>query len=195
MKGKIILGFLSIVVVFVLIVGIGLATGYNKLVDYEVNIDAYYAQIEVRLQERHDKIGEIVAAVEGLQEHAETIYNAITAARQAYADAITSGDMDALIAADAAEAIALTDVLVAVEDNPLITATAGYMALIDECSSMESALAVARRDFNEAVADYNAAIRKFPTVLYAGVVGFTGPKEYWKMNDGAEEVPTIDFTN
>jgi LemA protein len=83
--------------------------------------------------------------------------------------------------------------LVAVEDNPLITATSGYNSLIDEISSTESALSVARRDYNLAVADYNAGVRKFPAVLYAGIFGFEREAVYWKMNEGADEVPVIDF--
>ena len=65
--------------------------------------------------------------------------------------------------------------------------------LIDEISSIESSLAVARRDYNEAVQDYNASVRRFPRVLYAGMFGFDKSVEYWKMNDGADEVPVIEF--
>jgi LemA protein len=181
-----ILGFL------VVVIGLMLIFGYNGLVDMDTNIDGKYAQIEVRLQERHDKIGQVLGAVSGLQEHAETIYNAITAARTAYASAQS---MDDLIAADAAEALAFSDLLVVVEDNPNITATGGYYALIDEISSMESALSVARRDYNLAVQDYNAAVRRFPRVLYASLFGFEKEVDYWKMNEGADEVPVIDFND
>lgn len=155
MNKPIVLGMISAIVLIVGILAISLGTGYNRLVTKDEDIASKYSQIEVRLQERHDKIGQLIATVDGLQEHAETIYNAITEARQAYADAIASEDMDALIAADAQEALAITDVLLVVEDNPLITASGGYYTLMDEISSMESALAVARRDFNNAVQEYN----------------------------------------
>lgn len=176
----------------VVVMGIMLMTGYNGLVRLDTNIDGKYAQVENRLQERHDKIGQILAAVNGLQDHAEDIYNAITAARQAYNAAQS---MEDLIAADAAEAIAFTDVLLVVEDNPLITANVGYYALIDEISSMESALSVARRDYNEAVQSYNAAVRTFPRVLYASLFGFEKELDYWKINDGAADVPVIVFND
>lgn len=194
MKKTLLLSVLSVFVVIALSFGIGLIVGYNNLVDLDEDINSKYAQIEVRLQERHDKIGQIVAAVQGLQEHAEAIYDAITSARAAYASAITGTDIQAIIDADAQEAIALTNLLAVVEDNPLITAGTGYYQLIDEISSMESALAVARRDYNNAVQDYNASVRKFPRVLYAGIFGFEKDLPYWKMNDGADEVPEIVFT-
>lgn len=183
----------SIVLLFLLILGIGLISGYNSLVTLDEDISGKYSQIENRLQERHDKIGQIVASVSGLQEHAESIYTQITQARAAYAQAVAANDTEAMIEADALEAIALTNLLVVVEDNPLITANAGYYALIDEISAMESALSVARRDYNEAVQSYNTSVRRFPRVLYASLLGFERNLAYWKMNDGADEVPVIDF--
>lgn len=176
----------------VLLIGIMLIAGYNGLVDMEAETKGAYAQVENRLQERHDKIGQILAAVNGLQDHAEDIYNAITAARAAYNSAET---MEDLIAADAAEALAFTDVLFVVEDNPLITANTGYYALIDEISSMESALSVARRDYNDAVQEYNASVKRFPRVLYASLFGFERELDYWKIDDGATEVPVIEFND
>lgn len=193
MNKTVLYGIIGTFVLFVIIIGISLGVGYNRLVTKDEDINSKYSQIEVRLQERHDKIGQLIATVDGLQEHAETIYNAITEAREAYAEAIAEGDMDALIDADAQAALALTDVLLVVEDNPLITAGSGYTALMDEISSMESALAVARRDYNEAVQEYNTSVRKFPTVIYAGMFGFEKDLTYWKMNDGADEVPEINF--
>jgi LemA protein len=183
----------SIVLIVLLILGIGLITGYNSLVTLDEDISGKYSQIENRLQERHDKIGQIVASVSGLQEHAESIYTQITQARAAYAAAVAANDTEAMIEADALEAIALTNLLVVVEDNPLITANAGYYALIDEISAMESALSVARRDYNEDVQSYNTSVRRFPRVLYASLLGFEREMTYWKMNDGADEVPVIDF--
>lgn len=85
-----------------------------------------------------------------------------------------------MIAADALEALAMTQLLVVIEDNPLITAGAGYQALIDSISSFESALFVARRDYNDAVADYNIMVRKFPKVLYASLFGLIHLKNIGK---------------
>jgi LemA protein len=180
----------GVVIVVLLVLSIGLITGYNGLVDLDENISAKYSQIEVRLQERHDKIPQLVAAVNGLEQYALDVYTAITDARTAYANA---ENMDDLIEADAETADALSRLLVVVEDNPNINVTAAYTGLIDEISSMESALAVARRDYNLAVQEYNAAVRKFPRVLYASLFGFEKELDYWKMNDGADEVPEVNF--
>ncbi len=184
-----ILGLIGLLLILIAIIMI---TTYNNLVDMDEDIHGKYSQIENRLQERSDKINQIVASVSGLQEHAESIYNAITSARQAYQSAQT---MEELIAADAAQALAFSNFLVVVEDNPNITATSAYNELIYEISMMESTLSVARRDYNLSVQDYNASVRRFPRVFFANLFGFEKSYEYWKINDGADEVPAIDFND
>ena len=180
----------AILGVFVLIIGISLIVGYNGLVVLEEDITGKYEQVENRLLERHDKIGLIVQSVEGLQAHELAVYQAIVDARIAYANATT---MDDLINADNLEAIALTNLLVVMENYPDIAAAGGFYMLIDEISSMESALSQARRDYNLAVQDYNVETRKFPKVLYAKLLGFETTYEYWKLNDGEDDLPVIDF--
>lgn len=183
---------LGVIGLLLILIAIIMITTYNNLVDMDEDIHGKYSQIENRLQERSDKINQIVASVSGLQEHAESIYNAITSARQAYQSAQT---MEELIAADAAQALAFSNFLVVVEDNPNITATSAYNELIYEISMMESTLSVARRDYNLSVQDYNASVRRFPRVFFANLFGFEKSYEYWKINDGADEVPAIDFND
>lgn len=179
--------------IIALILIIGTISGYNSLVDADESIAFDQSQIEIRLQERHDKIGMIVDAVTGLQEHEEAIYDMITSARAAYAAAKASDDTAGMIQADALESLALSDLLVAVEDNPALTTTYAYSQLIVEISSIEAALAVARRDYNTSVEVYNASVRRFPKVLYASIFGFAKSYAYWKMNAGADEIPEIIF--
>jgi LemA protein len=179
--------------ILALILVIGTISGYNSLVDADEAIAADQSQIEIRLQERHDKIGLIVDAITGLQEHEETIYDMITSARAAYATAKTNNDTAGMIEADALESLALSNLLVAVEDNPALTTTGAYGQLIVEISSIEAALAVARRDYNNSVESYNASVRRFPKVLYASLFGFTKSYAYWKMNAGADEIPEVVF--
>ena len=188
LKGKSIV--LIVLGVLVFILGLSLVIGYNSLVNLDENISAKYGQIEINLQNRHDKIGQIVQSVQGLQDHELAVYQAIVDARAAYASATTQ---DELIAADALESVSLSNLLVVMENYPSIAAAGSYYMLIDEISSTESSLAVARRDYNTAVQSYNASVRRFPRVLYASFFGFDKSVEYWKMNDGADEVPVIEF--
>lgn len=191
-KNLIVLVALALVFVFVLVIGISMIAGYNDTVKMEETISANKAQVENRLLQRHDKIGLLVPAVEGLQEYALNVYQMITDARTAYANATTQEE---LIAADALESAALTSLLVVIEDNPNLTPSAAYYAYIDEVSAMENSLTVARRDYNESVREYNTKVKKFPRVLYINMFGFEKQYDYWELPNGAGEVPIVDFTD
>ena len=78
------------------------------------------------------------------------------------------------------------------ENYPDLKASANFTQLADELAGTENRIAVARRDYNDAVQSYNAAIRKFPTSLVAGIFGFT-QKDYFRAADGAQDVPNVEF--
>ena len=194
MRGKIIL---IVAVLFVVVIGVSLIVGYNSLVNENEEIDSNFANVNNVLISRHDKITQLVATVNGLQDHAENIYNAITSAREAYASAQANGTVGEIAEADALESLAITDLVafMLVEDNPEITATSAYNSLMDEIASTENELKIARKDYNDSVEEYMKSIKKFPKLLYAGIFGFEKQKEYWKMNDGQNEIPPMVFGN
>ena len=194
MRGKIIL---IVAVLFVVVIGVILIVGYNSLVNENEEIDSNFANVNNVLISRHDKITQLVATVNGLQDHAENIYNAITSAREAYASAQANGTVGEIAEADALESLAITDLVafMLVEDNPEITATSAYNSLMDEIASTENELKIARKDYNDSVEEYMKSIKKFPKLLYAGIFGFEKQKEYWKMNDGQNEIPPMVFGN
>jgi LemA protein len=63
-------------------------------------------------------------------------------------------------------------------------------ALQDELSGTENRIAVARMDYNNVVAQYNAAIRYFPGSLIASSFGFTA-KTYFNATTGAQNAPNV----
>ncbi|HPN89880.1 MAG TPA: hypothetical protein PK169_00680, partial [Bacilli bacterium] len=73
MKKKII-SFGSILFIVLLVAGIILIVGYNSMVDREEEIESKRNQVFNRLTQRDNTIGQLLGAVEGLQEHAENIY-------------------------------------------------------------------------------------------------------------------------
>jgi len=87
---------------------------------------------------------------------------------------------------------ALSRLLVVVENYPAIKTDQNFRQLSDELAGTENRLAVARRDYNDAVQVYNAKIQSFPSVIYAKMLGF-GPKEYFKAEEGAKKAPQVKF--
>lgn len=178
----------------ILLVVISVIVGYNSLVESDEEVDRTQSEVVNRLNQRQDLIGQLVPTVEGLQEHEKSIYDKITDARIAFADAKNIGDIEGMVEADALQVEAMNQLIVVVEDNPELQTTAAFTGLMDNISAMESSIAQARRDYNNSVSEYNKSVRKFPKMIYASLFGFENDKPYWKMNDGADEIPQIDFS-
>jgi LemA protein len=188
-----VLGVAGIISLLMIITGITLMVGYNRLVDLEESINGKLAQVDNRLQERKDKIDQLVDVVEAYTTVEQSIFTMITNARAAYAAAKIIGDPDAMAEADALEIQAINALLAVIEDNPEIKSDAVYISLMIEISSMESALSTARLRYNESVETYNRSARQFPRILFVRMFDFDSSKTYWKINDGAGEVPDINF--
>ena len=86
----------------------------------------------------------------------------------------------------------LSNLFVVVENYPELKSNEQFNALMTELAGTENRIAVARKDYNEAVQDYNAAVRRVPGSMRAGMFGFE-KKDYFEVKDGVEEVPTVEF--
>jgi LemA protein len=87
---------------------------------------------------------------------------------------------------------ALARLLVVVEQYPNLKADVGFRQLQDELAGTENRIAVERRRYNETVRDFNIRVRSFPTVLFAGILGFKAA-EMFEAAEGAEQAPKVDF--
>ena len=87
---------------------------------------------------------------------------------------------------------ALSNLLVVVENYPDLKSSQNFINLSDELAGTENRIATARKDYNDAVKEYNIKIKRFPTNIVSGMFGY-GEKEYFQASEGSEEVPTVDF--
>lgn len=176
----------GIIIAVLVVVGVG---GYNSLVSLNENVNGKWAQVENQLQRRADLIPNLVNTVKGYAAHEQTAIQAVADARTKLAGAQGPA---AKAQADADLNSALSRLLVVVENYPNLKADQNFRALQDELAGTENRLAVARKDYNDAVQVYNAKIQTFPAVLYARLFGF-GPKEYFQAEEGARQVPKVQF--
>lgn len=184
-KGMII----AIIVGLVVILGIALISANNNLVAMEAEVDAAFADIDTYLQRRADLIPNLVNTVKGYAAHEQEAIDSVTEARANLAGAST---VEEKAAADSALTTALNNLLVIVENYPDLKASANFTQLADELAGTENRIATARRDYNDAVQNYNTAIRKFPNSMIAGLFGFA-QKDYFQASDGAQNVPNVEF--
>lgn len=176
-----------VVVAFLLVFAF---SSYNGLVAAEENVNSKWSQVENQLQRRADLIPNLVETVKGYAAHEQEIFTEVTRAREKL---ISAGSVAEKAQADAELTSALSRLLAIVENYPTLKADANFRQLADELAGTENRIAVARMDYNNAVQRYNSRIRSFPTVIIARIMGFE-KKEYFKAEEGAYEVPKVDFS-
>lgn len=196
MKGKV----LIIVFILGLLVFLGISTN-NGLVEIEENVESAWAQVENQYQRRADLIPNLVNTVRGAADfEQETLTAVINARSKATSVTITASDLnDPSKIAQFQEAQqqlsgALSRLLVSVERYPELKANSNFRDLQAQLEGTENRISTQRMRFNNAAQNYNTSIRKFPTSIIASIGGFER-KAYFEAEKGAENAPTVDFSN
>ncbi len=174
------------VIALVLISGVSM---YNGMVSTNEAIDSKWSQVENQLQRRSDLIPNLVATTKGYAAQEKEIFTQVAEARSKLAGANTVGEK---AQADSELGSALSRLLVVVERYPELKSDANFRQLADNLAGTENRLAVARKDYNDAVQAYNTRIKRFPSNMVANMAGFTA-REYFKAADGTQEVPQVQF--
>lgn len=175
-----------------------LAVGsYNGLVQADESVNKSWSDVESSYQRRMDLIPNLVETVKGAADFERGTLEAVTAARASVGKiqlsaAPTQEELNQFLAAQDQLGGALSRLLVTAEAYPQLTATQGFRDLQAQLEGTENRINVARRDFNEAVKDYNTRRRSFPAVLMAGVLGFEG-RAGFQAQAGADQAPQVDF--
>ena len=187
-------------VIFISLVSSG--CGYNTLTTKHQNVKGKWANVETQLQRRSDLLNNLIetAKLAGVQE--QEVFGTIAKARSQLLNATSQapqgegGDKSpeqkqAVI--DAANSFGGTigRLLVLQEAYPQLRSNENFLKAQDEVVGTENRIATARKDYNDAVQDYNTTRAKFPTVISAKLFGFK-EEPYFKAQEGAAEVPRID---
>lgn len=182
----ILLGIIAVLVIVLLVVPISM---FNGIKSAEINITAQYAQVETQMQRRADLIPNIVTTVKGYAAHESKVLSDVAEARSRLLAANSAQELDT---ANTALSGALGRLLAISENYPDLKASEQFSGLMAELAGTENRIAVARRDYNEAIRDYNSRVETFPGNIIAGIFGFK-PKEMFKADPKAAEVPKVAF--
>lgn len=180
---------LIVVIVIIALGAMFLFSTYNGLVSADENVNGKWSQIENQLQRRADLIPNLVNTVKGYAAHEETILTEVSRAREKLIGASGIGEK---AEANSELSGALSRLLAIAENYPNLKADANFRQLADELAGTENRIAVARMDYNNAVQAFNSRIRRFPTVIFARMLGFE-KRDYFEAREGAEHAPTVDF--
>ena len=189
-----------IFIVLIAVIGGFLFTscGYNKMVDLDEQVTSSWAQVENVYQRRADLIPNLVNTVKGYAAHEqETLTGVIEARSKATSvnidpSKLNSQSIQQFNQAQQGLSSALSKLMVVVERYPDLKANQSFLDLQAQLEGTENRIAVERRRFNETTKMYNAYIRKFPRMIYAGWFGFE-KKTYFEAQQGAEKAPEVQF--
>src|SRR6201988_724026 len=159
------------------VLGVGLtlsACGYNTIPTLEEQAKARWADVQNQYQRRADLIPNLVETVKGYAAQEKSVLTAVTEARAK----ATSIKVDASTITDPAKlkefqdaqnqlSGALGRLLAVSEAYPDLKSNQNFLALQSQIEGTENRIAVARRDYVDAVRQFNTALRTFPTVVWA----------------------------
>ncbi len=188
--------------VVVLLLGMAGCAGcsaYNHMVEADEMVARAWSDLQAQYQRRADLIPNLVRTVQASANFERETLEAVTNAR-ARATSITLSVEDLsdpekvrqFQEAQAQLSSALARLLAVAENYPQLQTTEVFRDLLVQLEGTENRIAVARRDYNEAVRRYNTLVRRFPTVLVASLTGFT-PKQSFEAAESAQEAPQVEF--
>ncbi len=196
-RGELMFQSILFLAVFVIVIG-WVISAYNKLIALKGQTENAWKQIDVQLKRRHDLIPNLVESVKGAMEfEKETLEAVIQARNQAVniqADALPTGGVQQLAAAEAALSSALSRLNVVVERYPDLKATSNVGQLQEELTSTENRVSFARQLYNDTATTYNVKQQQFPWNMIAGLAK-AAIVELWEITDERErEVPKVDLS-
>lgn len=182
----------------VLVLGFNMCSTYNALVQKDEQVRKAWSQVENQYQRRMDLIPNLVETVKGYAEFEKSTLQAVVEARAnatrvtIQADELTPENLQRYEQAQGALSSALGRLLAVAENYPNLKANENFLSLQNQLEGTENRIAVERKNFNEVVGQYNSYVRRFPTNLYAGMMGFS-QKAYFQSTPGAERAPQVKF--
>lgn len=195
-RNRVVLAMLMPVVLFLA------ACGVNSIPTAEENAKAKWADVQSQYQRRADLIPNLVATVQGYAAQERNVLTAVTEARATATRVTVSPDqltdpaaMQRFAEAQGRLSATIIPLQRLQENYPELRSNENFMALQSQLEGTENRIAVARRDYNEAVQAYNTEIRTFPSVIGARVIYGSQPMTPFQAEEGAQRAPTVSFGN
>lgn len=191
---------LAAAVLFTLAIGGCAVSTHNGIVTKEEKIEAGWAEIQNQYKRRLDAIPQLVATVTANADFEKSTLTELTEARASVGrvqlpDTLPTdpAQLEAYMAAQSKLGGALGRLFAVSENYPTLRATDGFLTMQSQIEGTENRIAVARRDYIDAVTEFNSAIRRFPGSIVANFGGMEKKPQLSFDDEGLEEAPTLDF--
>jgi len=173
-------------------------TSYNSLVRKQENVTKTWNNVQSDYQRRLDLIPNLVATVKASSDYEKETLTKLIDARSKAAQVNVSGsptydEYKKSEEVNTEVAMSANRVIGVIEKYPDLKTTNSFIRLQDQLEGTERRIKFSRKDFNEAVMEYNKSVRSFPASIAAGLFGFK-IKEGFQADMGTDKSPEIIFT-
>ena len=175
--------------------------GVNAIPSYEEQAKAAWSQVLNQYQRRAELIPNLVETVKAAanfeRSTLEAVINARAKATQTTipSDILTNPEAMQQFQQNQGELTsALSRLMVVVEQYPDLKANQSFLTLQAQLEGTENRISVARRDFIDAVRQYNTELKTIPGRWWAALL-YPDAKEMaqFQADETATEVPKVDF--
>ena len=175
--------------------------GYNTIPTLEESAKAKWADVQNNYQRRSDLIPNLVATVQGYAKQEKDVLTAVVEARakatQTRVDASQLTDPEKIKQFQEAQSQlsgALGRLLAVSENYPDLKSNQNFLALQSQLEGTENRIAVARRDYIDAVRAYNTELRTLPGLVWASTFFRANkPMVEFAAGEAAQTPPQVKF--
>ena len=164
-------------------------TYYNRFVILKQRIDNSESQISVQMKKRADLVPNLVNTVKGYATHERTVFAEVTKARTSF---LNAKGFESKIKASNKMQSALKNMFAVAENYPDLKASANFLQLQQEISSIEDKIAYARQYYNDSTMSYNNTVKVIPGKWFAKLYNFNEVK-YFEIPEEEKIAPRIKF--
>jgi LemA protein len=177
------------------------ACGYNAIPTKQLAAQEKWSEVQNQYQRRADLIPNLVNTVKGYAAQEKSTLVEVTEARasatQVKVDASTITNPAAFQQYEQAQdrlSGVLGRLMMIQERYPDLKSNQNFLALQSQLEGTENRIAIARRDYNEAVQDYNTTLVTFPQIIWAKTLhGDAKPMQLFTASTSAQAAPTVSF--
>jgi LemA protein len=168
----------------------------KSLVTLDENAKSKWAEVQNQYQRRADLVPNLVAVVKGAANFEQKTLTDVINARakatsiQVNAENLSPEKLREFQSAQGELSQALGRLMVVSEAYPQLRATEGFRDLQVQLEGTENRITVARKNFNDAVQEYNTKLRVFPNNIFAGMMGFA-VKGMFQADTDAQKRPDV----
>lgn len=176
--------------------------GINNIPTYDEQVTSAWAQVENQYQRRADLIPNLVETVKGFAAQEQETLTAVIEARSR----ATSIQVDESILnnperlqqfqqAQGELSSALSRLMAVSERYPDLKSNQNFLALQSQLEGTENRIAVARRDFIQAVQRYNTELRTFPGRIWHSILysDLEPRANFEATTENAQDAPAVEF--